>query len=219
MKIVIDLLTGAVAGSTTDPAFSLSAQQAMVDVPGGFNMAESNEWYYDGTRLVHDLVMVLNQVKVARKARIKIEATAMIDGTAWRLQRAQEREIAGWGTLVDIDAILAERESIRRSSGAAEMAVDALTDTASVQHFAWSVDVPVTAPHRLTQTQFVGRFTDAEATAVLVASDGNTSLRLFWQKMMMASWINLEDPATQAGINALEIAGLINAGRAKKILA
>lgn len=44
-------------------------------------------------------------------------------------------------------------EAIRRSSNAAEAAVDALTDVGSVQTFTWSIDVAVAAPRRLTNKQ------------------------------------------------------------------
>jgi hypothetical protein len=218
MKLVIDLSSNTIAGGTDDPAFAPTSQQVLIDAPEDFDMSSASEWSFDGVGVSRDPVAALDRAKAARKVRIKGDAARLIDATTWRLDRAREQEAAGWATLAGIDAVLAERESIRRSSSAAEDAVDAMTDIASVQNFTWSIDVSVAAPRRLTQTQFLDRFTDAEATAVLTASDSNAALRLFWQKMMMADWINLDDPATQGGVNALEIAGLLDSGRAAIVL-
>lgn len=219
MKLVIDLSTNTIAGGTDDPAFAPTSQQVLIDAPEDFDMSSASEWSYDGVSVSRDPVAALDRAKTARKVRIKADATRLIDATTWRLERAREQESAGWSSLVSIDAVLAERESIRRSSSAAESVVDAMTDIASIQNFSWSIDVKVVAPHRLTQTQFLNRFTEIEATAVMTATQSNPALQLFWQKMTMADWINLDDQATQGGVNALEIAGLLNPGRATEVLA
>lgn len=161
---------------------------------------------------------VLTRVKAARKAAIKAEAANLIADTDWKLTRARERDTAGWGTLADVDAVLALRESIRQSSSAAEAMVDSLVDVQSIRTMTWSISVQVPVPRRLTQTAFLKRFTTTEASAVLTATDSNVALRLFWQKMLMADWINPDDPDTRAGINALEIGGLLAAGRGKEVL-
>ncbi|VEB40178.1 Uncharacterised protein [Chromobacterium violaceum] len=131
----------------------------------------------------------------------------------------REREAAGWGTLAEVDAALAGREAIRRSSNAAEQAVDALTDAASVQAFTWTVDVAVAVPRRLTHKQFMARFTDAEMQGMLKAFGDNPALRPWWERFSLARDISLDDPATQAGVQALEAAGLIGKGRAGEVLA
>lgn len=173
----------------------------------------------DGMTVIHDSTALLAQVKASRKARIKQEAASLIDALDWKLARAREREAAGWATLAEVDAVLAEREAIRRSSNAAEAAVDALTDVGSVQTFTWSIDVAVAAPRRLTHKGFSDRFTDAEMQAILAAAEANAALKTWWEKFKLARDINLDDPATQGGVQALEIAGLISAGRAVEILA
>ena len=173
----------------------------------------------DNLTVVRDPVQVLYRVKELRKAAIKADAERMISATDWKLQRAQEREVAGWGTLEEVDSVLAERESIRQSSSAAEQVVDALTEIAAIRLMTWTVSVQVAPPRRLTQTNFMKRFSTAEAEGILEASKSNVALGLFWQKMLMASYINLDDPETRAGINALEIAGLLAPGRSDEILA
>jgi hypothetical protein len=173
----------------------------------------------DGVSVIQDITALLAQAKAARKTRIKAEAARLIEATDWKLARAREREAAGWATLAEVDAVLAEREAIRRSSNAAEAAVDALTDVGSVQTFTWSIDVAVAAPRRLTHKGFSDRFTDAEMQAILAAAETNAALKTWWEKFKLARDINLDDPATQGGVQALEIAGLIGEGRAAEVLA
>ena len=173
----------------------------------------------DGVTVYHDTTALLTQSKAARQVRIKSEAARLIEALDWKLGRAREREAAGWGTLAEVDSVLAEREEIRRSSDAAEAALDALTDVASVQSFTWFVDVPVAAPRRLTRRQFTERFSSTELQAVLAAVGANGALRAWWEKFCLADDINLDDPATLAGAQALEIAGLIGSGRAAEVLA
>ncbi|WP_157201655.1 hypothetical protein [Massilia sp. Root418] len=173
----------------------------------------------DGATVFRDTTALLRQSKAARQARIKAEAARLIEALDWKLGRAREREAAGWGTLAEVDAVLAEREAIRRSSDAAETALEALTDVASVQSFTWAVDVPVAPPRRLTRKQFTERFSSAELQAVLTAIDENGAMRAWWEKFCLADDINLDDPATLAGVQALEIAGLIGNGRAVEVLA
>lgn len=219
MKLVIDLSSNTVVGGTTDDGFKAASNQLLIEAPEEFEMASAAEWSFDGVGVNRDPVAALDRAKTARKARIKAEAARLIEALDWKLVRAREREAAGWTTLAGVDAVLAEREAIRRSSGAAESAVDAMTDAGSVQSFVWSVDVLVATPRRLTQTQFAGRFTDTELQGILAAAQANPALGAWWEKFKLAKDINLDDPATQAGVQALEFAGLIAAGRAAEILA
>lgn len=216
-KAIIDLNTNAIVGIAND-GFIPEKHQLLLDLPEDFNPDDVAEWAYDGQGLTHDTVALLERAKAARKARIKAEAARLIEATDWKLARAREREAAGWATLAEVDAVLAEREAIRRSSSAAEADVDALTDVGSVQTFTWSIDVAVAAPRRLTHKGFSDRFTDAEMQAILAACQANAALNAWWEKFKLARDINLDDPATQGGVQALEIAGLIGEGRAAEVL-
>lgn len=217
MKAIIDLNTNAIVGIANDGA-TAEKHQLLLDLPEDFNPDDVAEWAYDGQGLTRDTVALLERAKIARKARIKAEAARLIEATDWKLARARERADAGWATLAEVDAVLAEREAIRRSSNAAEAAVDALTDVGSVQTFTWSIDVAVAAPRRLTNKQFSDRFTDAEMQAILAAAEANATLKAWWEKFKLARDINLDDPQTIAGVQALEIAGLIGEGRAAEVL-
>ncbi len=216
-KAIIDLNTNAIVGIAND-GVAPEKHQLLLDLPEDFNPDDVAEWAYDGQGLTRDTVALLERAQGARKARIKAEAARLIEATDWKLARAREREAAGWATLAEVDAVLAEREAIRRSSNAAEAAVDALTDVGSVQTFTWSIDVAVAAPRRLTHKGFSDRFTDAEMQAILAAAEANAALKTWWEKFKLARDINLDDPATQGGVQALEIAGLIGEGRAAEVL-
>jgi hypothetical protein len=216
-KAIIDLNTNAIVGIANDGT-APEKHQLLVDLPEDFNPDDVAEWAYDGQGLTRDTVALLERAKAARKARIKAEAARLIEATDWKLARAREREAAGWAALAEVDAVLAEREAIRRSSSAAEADVDALTDVGSVQTFTWSIDVAVAAPRRLTHKGFSDRFTDAEMQAILAACQANAALNAWWEKFKLARDINLDDPATQGGVQALEIAGLIGEGRAAEVL-
>ncbi|ERE08068.1 hypothetical protein [Pseudogulbenkiania ferrooxidans] len=217
-KAIIDLNVNAIVG-IANAGGTPEKHQLLLDLPEDFQPDDIAEWVYDGKGLVRDPSAFLKQVKTARKARIKLEAAHLIEADDWKLQRAREREAAGWGTLAEVDAELAARESIRRSSNAAEQAVDSLTDAASVQAFVWSVDVAVVAPRRMTHKQFMARFTDAEIQAMLKAFGDNPALRPWWERFSLARDISLDDAVTQNGLQALEAAGLIGKGRAAEVLA
>lgn len=217
MKLVISLLTNTIVGSIEGASETLP-NTVYLDAPEDFDMASASEWSYDGASVTRDPVAALARAKSARKVRIKAEAARLIEALDWKLTRAREREAAGWATLTEVDGVLAERETIRRSSGAAETTLDALTDAASAQGFTWSVDVIVPTPRRLTQTQFAGRFTDAELQGILAAAQTSPALGAWWEKFKLANDINLDDVATQGGVQALEFAGLIAAGRAGQVL-
>lgn len=74
----------------------------------------------------------------------------------------------------------------------------------------------------VTRLAFLNRFTDAEAIAIDLASIGATvqaaTLRRAQAKINAAEEIQLDNAETRAGVQALETAGLIAAGRATAIL-
>jgi hypothetical protein len=223
-KLIFDEVTRRCIGTIAGASEGFNGAGLCADVGGLPEGLDNGDLSYlfigaDGVTVTYDFHTKLAQAKQVRMFGIKSEAANLIAALDWRLGRAREREAAGWGTLAEVDAVLAEREAIRRSSDAAEAALDALADVASVQAFTWSVDVPVVAPRRLTRKQFTERFTSAELQAVLAATNANGALRAWWEKFCLADDINLDDPATPAGVQALEIAGLIGAGRAVEVLA
>lgn len=213
MQAMLIIQDGAVVGTTTpeDP----NGYQ-LVPAPEGFDGDLSAVEFDAHTGVAR---LSLAGVQALRIDVIKKEAAALIEDTDWRLQRAREREQAGWLHVADVAAVLAEREAIRRSSNAAEAAVLQLTDPAAVQAFTWtSTDVAVPAPRLLTHEQLIQRFTDAEWQTMTEAARGNTAMDAWMRRFALANVISLDDPATVAGVQALEIAGILAPGRAAEIL-
>ena len=81
---------------------------------------------------------------------------------------------------------------------------------------------PVVLDRHITPFSFLVRFTDSEAVAIDLASQGATAqaaaMRRYQNKINVASWIGLDDAATRGGVQQLESVGLIGAGRAAQIL-
>lgn len=217
-KIIVDLNTNAAVGIAGEE-FSVAPHQMLVEPPEDFLPEDMADWWFDGHALIRDQVALLERAKSARKARIKAEAALLIGALDWKLERAKERETAGWSTLSEVDVVLAQREAIRRSSSVAEEAVDALTDAAAVRAFTWSVDFSVVpTPRRCTHKDFAERFSEQEMLAIMDAAKTSPALAAWWEKFKLAKDINLDDPMTQSGVRALEIAGVLKAGRADEIL-
>lgn len=213
MKTKLIIVDGAIIGTTTpdDPN-----GYHLVDAPEGFD-GDLASVEFDAEAGVARLVLA--GVQARRIAAIKAEAAAHLSRTDWKLDRAKEREKAGWAQLADLAAVLAEREAVRRSSDAAEAAVLALTDVAAVLAFTWAPDaVPVPAPRLLTHEQFIRRFTPAEWEAMTAAARASTAMDAWMRRFTLATVVSLDDPATAAGVQALELAGILAAGRAEEIL-
>lgn len=70
----------------------------------------------------------------------------------------------------------------------------------------------------LTNLDFLTRFTQAERIAIRTAAQSNAAVADYLAMQDAAGSITLTDQRTIDGVNALEAAGLIGAGRAAKIL-
>ncbi len=187
------------------------------DAPDDFNPDFISCYSIYRNKLKFDEAKALDILKARQIARIKDQAAQLISATDWKLQRAQERDAAGWGSLADIDAVLAEREAIRRSSNAAEAAVSALTDAAAITSFSWQVSATVELPKRITRGQFLDRFTAAETEQILAAAASNVALKRWVMRLENSEWVKPDE--ARNGLAALEIAGLLQPGRAAQILA
>lgn len=82
--------------------------------------------------------------------------------------------------------------------------------------------VAVEPDFKITRLAFLSRFTDAEAITLDLASQGATveaaTIRRYLSKVNAATFIDLSRPDTQGGVQALEAAGILAAGRALEIL-
>lgn len=84
------------------------------------------------------------------------------------------------------------------------------------------VQEPAPALRHITRLAFLSRFSDAEAVAIDLASIGATpqaaGMRRYLSKVNTATYIDLDRADTRAGVQALEAAGVLAAGRALQIL-
>jgi hypothetical protein len=76
---------------------------------------------------------------------------------------------------------------------------------------------PLSAP--ISKREFLKKFTPAEYAAIKTTAAVNATLDWYWQQFLLAEFIDMSDADTIAGIDMLEQAGLIAAGRAAEILA
>lgn len=166
----------------------------------------------------HTVAHDLNALKAQRKAEIKTEAARQIEALGWRIERARERDRLGLPGEREQEVLL-EREAIRRAGNRCEAAIDAAQTVDAVRAVAWAVTPADQAiANRLTRLEFLRRFTDAEMQAILSAADTNAALKAALLKWQTADGIVLTDPQTIAGVQALEISGLLGEGRAAQIL-
>ena len=92
---------------------------------------------------------------------------------------------------------------------------------------AWAQADPVPAPDPvpavesrvITKLAYMNRFTDAELATIFTVSKTEVAVEIWLEKFKVAEFVDLADPVTQGGVNALESFGLIGAGRAGEILA
>lgn len=71
----------------------------------------------------------------------------------------------------------------------------------------------------ISRLDYMNRFTDAELAAIYTAARTDVNVEIWLEKFKLASSINLDDPKTLLGLQALETLGLIATGRPVEILA
>lgn len=78
---------------------------------------------------------------------------------------------------------------------------------------------PVIEPKTtLTKLEYMNRFTDAELAAIYTAAKTVIAVEVWLEKFKLSTDIELTDPRTVSGVQALEDAGLLAEGRADEIL-
>lgn len=65
---------------------------------------------------------------------------------------------------------------------------------------------------------FLDRFTEGEQLAVVEATLVSPTVKLWYDRLLAADFVDLEDPRTKAGVDALITAGLLEASRKVEIL-
>jgi hypothetical protein len=88
---------------------------------------------------------------------------------------------------------------------------------------AWTFTAPAAPPTPPPPTQiaplaFQGRFTSAEAASIFAAAQTNVALNQWLWQTAAAQYIDLADPMTKDGLDAMVAAGLLTAARETVIL-
>ncbi|ACT50859.1 hypothetical protein [Methylovorus glucosotrophus] len=71
---------------------------------------------------------------------------------------------------------------------------------------------------QFTSLEYLDRFTNAEQLAVVGATMNVPEVKLWYDRMLAASYVDINDPRVEAGINALIDAGLLNSERKSALL-
>lgn len=71
----------------------------------------------------------------------------------------------------------------------------------------------------LTKLAYMNRFTDSELATIYTVAKTAVQVEIWLEKFKAATEVNLDDPVTIAGLDALEAAGLIGPGRSAEIRA
>lgn len=72
---------------------------------------------------------------------------------------------------------------------------------------------------RISKLAYMDRFTDAELAAIYTAAKTVVQVEIWLEKFKATAEVDLDDPRTVAGVQAMEVAGLLPPGRAAEILA
>lgn len=70
----------------------------------------------------------------------------------------------------------------------------------------------------LTKLEYMDRFTDIELAGIYAAAKTSVQVEIWLERFKLATEVDLSDPRTVAGVQALETAGLIAPGRTAEIL-
>ncbi len=212
---------GAVSALTDNARHVCAEGETLLAAPDELSAENAAEWVVDDTgALVRDARLRLARVQTAAITAIKAEAARAIDALAWRLERARERDSMALTTGERVSDVLAAREAIRRASNRTEAVILAAETPEAVAAVTLEItEDDIVQPAALTREQFLSRLTPEETAAILTAAKTNVALEAFVLRLTTASYINVTDPATEAGVHALEIAGLLASGRAGQILA
>lgn len=71
---------------------------------------------------------------------------------------------------------------------------------------------------QFTSLEYLDKFTASEQLAVVTATLANAQVKLWYDKMLAASFVDITDPRTSAGLDALIAANLLAPARKAEIL-
>lgn len=198
----------------------------------GFNILnEKNEvvgWTADefvlpsGQRFVPDDANIaqadLDDLRLAKSATIADQVRRLLSNSAWRVERAAERDMLGLDGESPQD-VYAYREAVRRAGDRAEREIAELDNADAINSYRLKIlpsDYPVIG--HLTQLQFLRRFTPEERTNIAQLRTQNPQINDYLSLLELAKFVNPYDPDVILGVNMLEQIGVLGQGRAGQIL-
>lgn len=66
--------------------------------------------------------------------------------------------------------------------------------------------------------EFMDRFTEAEQLAIVTAAMQSPQIKLWYDRMLAATWVDITNGRTIDGVNSLVAGGLLTAKRAEEVL-
>ena len=81
-----------------------------------------------------------------------------------------------------------------------------------------SIYQPQNPQTKFSSLDFLDRFTEAEQLVVVEATLVSATVKLWYDRLLAADFVDLEDPRTEVGVDALIAAGLLEASRKAAIL-
>jgi len=168
----------------------------------------------------------ITQVRATLIADVNAHANGLLSPTDWKIVRAAEG-------VADCDAdTLAYRSYVRQqanlivgyinASSSAQLAVLNIHDFKTFDQFvAYHAGAPqLPKLRRFTWLQFINLFTNDEQLAIAAAANSVPQIKLWYDKALGASYIDMDDQRTIDGINAVAtVFNLITPQRAAEILA
>lgn len=91
-------------------------------------------------------------------------------------------------------------------------------DLARMGEYQVAPDALVIPAKPLSHVDFMDRFTDEEMEAIYSAATASVKVQVWLDRFRLSSFVDVTDPRTVAVVQALEVAGLIAAGRSAEIL-
>lgn len=108
-----------------------------------------------------------------------------------------------------------------RNDGLGWRAVNSLDDCTENETFSDTEPPPidvVSVQTQFTPLDFLEKFTETEQLSVVAATRVSDQIKLWYDKMLASTFVDLNDPRTSAGLTALVAEGLIPQSRYDEIM-
>lgn len=186
-------------------------------------MPDNYQAHLDSLKLIDGKVVLgqsndLEPIRQAKLSAIKAQVKQLLDDSAWRVERAAERDNLG----IDGETpqqVYAYREAVRQAGDRAERELENLDNIDDINAYQFDIrqsDYPIIA--HLTHLQFLRRFNAEERAKITQLRAKSPQINDYFTLLELAKFVNPYDPDVILGVNTLEQMGIIGQGRAGQIL-